>query len=345
MKFVVLGHLIEREDIRKVFPLGRYLPLKLMEGFTFVLPDKKSFQVTSHFKVFDKAEGWIVGLPLTPYQMMNLPKEKVRKKIMEAALFSQRKLGAEILMLGALTAPLTSAGKWLVENPDIKMNITTGNTYTAAISVRAVEKVVDLAEVDLLDKKVAVVGAAGVIGQAIVKYFNRKGVELILVERTKEKLERLKDSLEGDKYRMSIELHSIREADIVVTATCHPDALIRPEFLKKNAVVIDVAEPSDVPSNINEVRPDVISIDGGRVKWENIDIGMNVGTPKNVGFACMTEAMLQALEERREDYIGEVSVHHLEETIEWGKKYGLTLANFTSFNKPIPLEKFKKVLK
>jgi len=345
MKFVILGHLIGRDDIRKVFPLGRYLPLKLMEGFAFVLPDKKSFQVMSHFNPFGKAEGWIVGLALTPYQMMNSSKEKVRKKILEAALFSQNKLGADILMLGALTAPLTSAGNWLINNPDIKMNITTGNTYTAAISIRAVEKAVSLSGVNLFNKKLAVIGAAGVIGQAIVKYFNQKGIDLILIERTEEKLERLKKCLEGDRYKMSVDIHSIKEADIVVTATCHPDALVRPEFLKKNAIVIDVAEPSDVPSNINEVRPDVIAIDGGRVKWENIDVGMDVGTPKNVGFACMTEVILQTLEERKENYTGEVSLSHLKETIEWGKKYGLTLADFTSFNKSIPSEKFKKVQK
>jgi predicted amino acid dehydrogenase len=311
MKFVILGHLIQREDIRKVFPLGRYLPLKLMEKFVSVLPDKKSFKVTSRFKPFGKAEGWVVGLALSPYQMMTLPKEKIRKKILEAVLFSQEKLGAEVLMLGALTAPLTSAGKWLTENPNIKMNITTGNTYTAAISVEAVKKVAELSEINLLNKKIAVVGAAGVIGQAISKYFNQEGVELILVERTEEKLERLKKSLEDKKYKMSINIRDIKEADIVVTATCHPDALIRPEFLKENAIVIDVAEPSDVPSNINEVRPDVIAIDGGRVKWENINVGMDVGTPKGVGFACMTEVILQALEERRENYIGEVSLSHL----------------------------------
>lgn len=343
MKFVILGHLMKKEDLRIFFPLGRYLPLKLMEGFVAMLPNKRSFQVASHFKVFDKAEGWVVGVALTPQQMMTLPKEKIRKKILEAVLFSQEKLGAELLMLGALTAPLTSAGKWLVENPKVKLNITTGNTYTAAIAIQAAEKAAELAELDLSKIKMAIVGAAGVIGEAITKYFNQKNVDLILVERSKEKFERLKPSLIGQNYKLTCNLDRIIEADLVITATSHPEALIRPEFLKEKAIVVDVAEPSDVPSNIESIRPDVICIDGGRVKWENIDCGMDLGTPKNVGFACMTEVIMQALEERRENYIGSVDLNHMQETIEWGKKYGLTLADFTCFNKPIPLEKFKRI--
>lgn len=345
MKFVILGHLMQREDLRRFFPSGKYLPLKLMEEFTTLLPDTKSFQTAAHFKVFDKAEGWIVGLALTPQQMMTMPKEKVRKKILAATLFAQEKLGADLLMLGALTSPLTSAGIWLTEHPKVKLNITTGNTYTAAISIQAAEKAAKLANLDLSKIKMAIVGAAGVIGEAITKYFNQKNIDLILVERTEEKFDRLKISLRGKNYKLTTNLADIWEADIVITATSHPAALIRPEFLKEKAIVIDVAEPSDVPSNIEEIRPDVICVDGGRVKWENIDVNFDFGTPKNVGFACMTEAILQSLEERRENYVGSIDLNHMVETIAWGKKYGLTLADFTCFNKPIPLEKFSQLIK
>jgi len=343
MKFVILGHLMKREDLRVFSPLGRYLPLRLIERFTAFLPAKKSFQIMSHFNVFDRTEGWLLGIALTPQQMMTFSKEKVRKKILEAVLFSQDKLGAELLMLGALTAPLTSAGKWLTENPKVKLNITTGNTYTAAISIEAAEKAIDLAGLDFSKIKIAIIGAAGVIGEAITKYFNQKGAKLLLIERMPEKFERLKPFLIGDNYKLTCDIKEIMNAGIIVTATSHPDVLINPELLKEKAIVIDVTEPSDLPSNIAQVRPDVIAIDGGRVKWENINIGMDLGVPKKVGFACMTEAFLQALEERRENYTGSVDLEHLKETQQWAKKWGFSLADFTCFNKQIPLEKFKKV--
>ena len=304
---------MKREDLKRFFPLGRYLPIQLMESFTAFLPARKSFAIISHFQIFNKAEGWMVGLALTPQQMITLPKEKVRNKILGAVLFSQEKLGAELLMLGAYTSPLTSAGLWITENPRVKLNVTNGNTYTAAISIETTERAVEWAGLNLSEIKMAIVGAAGAIGEVITKYFNRKGVNLILVERTEEKFERLEPYLTGQHYKLTCNLAEIIHADLVVTVTSHPAALIRPEFLKENAIVVDVAEPPDVPSNIGEVRPDVICIDGGRVKMGGIDLGVDLGAPKDVGFACMAEVILQALEEKRENYVGSVDLNHLKE--------------------------------
>jgi len=252
-------------------------------------------------------------------------------------------LKCNLVMLGALTAPITSAGLWLREQPEVKLAITTGNTYTAAITIQAAEKAMELAGLDEKNLNLAVVGSAGVIGEAVVKHFNEKGVHLILVERNMEKFERLKPSLKGNNYELTDDIKNIIKADVVITATSHPEALITGDMLKKNAIVVDVAEPSDVVANINEVRPDVICIDGGRVRWDKVGLGADLGLPKNIGFACMTEGMLQSLEEDKNDYIGSVKMEHLQETIQWAEKWGFGLADFTSFNKPIDLEKFKRI--
>jgi len=343
MKFVILGHFISGKDLKKAFPFGKYLPLIILEIITSLVPAKKSFRVVSHFNVFEKAEGWMIGLAMTPRQMMFLPKNLVRGKILQAVLFAQEKLGAEVLMLGALTSPLTSAGKWLTENPKVKIKITTGNTYTAAATIEAAEKALALANLDLSKIKLAIVGAAGVIGQALTKYFNQKGINLILVERSPEKFERLKPFLTGNNFKLTCDIKNIIEADIVITATSHPEAAIKPDFLKKNAIVVDVAEPPDLPKNINQVRPDVIAIDGGRILWKKVDLGMDINLPKNTGFACMTEVILQALEQCQENFVGSVDMGHLQRTKAWAEKWGFKLANFTSFNKIVPLEKFNNL--
>lgn len=343
MKFVILGHLMEEKDLQRIFPLGKYLPLRVIEGLASLVPAKKSFKKASHFHIFDKAEGWMLGLFLTPQQMIGLPKQKVRKKILEAVLFAQNELKAGLLMLGALTSPLTSAGVWLTEQPGIKLNITNGNTYTAAISIEATEKASQLAGFDFSKIKMAIVGATGAIGEPITRYFNQKGVDLILVARSQEKFERLRPQLQGSDYRFTSNLNEIAEADLIVTATSHPTAIIGPDVLKKNAIVIDVAEPPDVLPSVPKTRPDVTCVDGGRVKMEGVDLGMNLGLPQGTGFACMAEVILQALEQRKENYVGSVDMNHLQETKQWAKKWGFELAPFTCFNKPIPLEKFKKI--
>ncbi len=341
MKVAILGHFLTEKQLKENFPGGKYLPVCLIKFIISLFP--KKFRLVSNFDILGKAQGCVVLVLLTSKQMMNSPKEKVRKIILDSILYCQNELKCNLVMLGALTAPITSAGLWLREQPEVKLAITTGNTYTAAITIQAAEKAMELAGLDEKNLNLAVVGSAGVIGEAVVKHFNEKGVHLILVERNMEKFERLKPSLKGNNYELTDDIKNIIKADVVITATSHPEALITGDMLKKNAIVVDVAEPSDVVANINEVRPDVICIDGGRVRWDKVGLGADLGLPKNVGFACMTEGMLQSLEEDKNDYIGSVKMEHLQETIQWAEKWGFGLADFTSFNKPIDLEKFKRI--
>ena len=332
---------MEYNDFKRVFPFGKYLPAKFLGFLATLLPAKKSFKAVTHIKVRDKAEGWIVGIALVPQQIMGLPREKVRQRILAAVRYSQNVLGTDVLMLGTLTSSLTSAGKWLLEQPGIKISITTGNTYTAAITINAVDKIIEYAKFDPANTTLGIVGATGVIGEAVSKHFNNYFKKLVLVGRNKEKLRALSDSIKGNNVKVTDNIDSLIEADIIVTTTSHPEAIIKPDYLKKYAIILDIAEPPDVPKNLIEIRPDVVVIEGGRVKWPDIDLKFNVGLPKGIGFACMTEVIMQALEKKKENHIGSVDPAFLKETIDWGEKYGWTLADFTYQNKPISLERLK----
>jgi predicted amino acid dehydrogenase len=341
MKVAILGHLLTRKEYRYLFPYARWLPLPLIEWFISIVPDNKKFMPVSRFSIFDKAEGYVVGIAITSHNVMNWPKEKVRKIISDACLYAQNELKCDLVMLGALTAPATAAGLWLREQPELKIKITTGNTYTAAIAIEGADKAMELAQLEKDKIKMAIVGAAGVIGEAVAKHYSQEGFNLILIEREVSRFKDLESCLVKGKYVLSDKVSDIINADIIITATSHPEALIVPEYLKKNAIIIDVAEPSDVVEDIEERRPDVISIDAGRVKWEHVDIKYNLGLPKHVGFACITEGMMQALENDYHDYIGSVDMEHLKRTMAWGRKWDFPLADFTCFNKLIPLNKFK----
>ncbi len=343
MRVLILGHLLGLKDLKEIFPFGKTLykfslGRKIMKWALLL----KDFSVLSHFDVLGETDGYFVAVRLTAKQMMELPKEEVRKKIYNAILYSQNELNCDVVMLGALTAPLTSAGAWLREQPGLTISITNGNTYTVAIAIKSTEKAIELAGLDVSSIAIAIVGSAGVIGEGIVKYFNDKNVRLLLVERSLDRFDRLKKQLKGNNYTLTENIADIVQADVVITATSHPETLITSEMLKKDAIVVDVAEPPDVAPEIEKKRPDVICIDGGRVDWEKIDLKTNFGLPKKIGFACMTEGLMQALENRKGDYIGSVTQEHLEETMKWGEKWNFPPAKFTSFNKPLDLERFKK---
>lgn len=344
MRVLILGHLLGLKDLKEIFPAGNLLykfsiGRKIMEWALTL----KDFSVLSKFDVLGKTDGYFVAVRLTAKQMMSLPKEQVRQKILKAILYAQNKLDCDVVMLGALTAPLTSAGSWLLEQPGLTINVTNGNTYTVAIAIIVAEKSIDLAGLDISKIKIAIVGSAGVIGEGISKYFNDKNVNLILVERSLDRFERLSPQLHGENYVLTENISDIINADVVITATSHPDTLIDPDILKKNVIVVDVAEPPDVSSKVEKTRPDVICVDGGRVDWENVDLGTNFGLPKKIGFACMTEGLMQALENKKGDYVGSVTQEHLKETMEWGKKWNFPPASFTSFNKPLDLVRFERM--
>ncbi|MDD2756668.1 MAG: hypothetical protein PHS80_14235, partial [Methanothrix sp.] len=244
MRVLILGHLLGLKDLKEIFPCGKFLyKFSLGRKFMEWALTLKDFSVLSKFDVLGETDGYFVAVRLTAKQMMEKPKEVVRKKILNAILYSQEELGCDVVMLGALTAPLTSAGAWLREQPELTISITNGNTYTVAIAIKATEKALRLAGLDISNIRIAIVGSAGVIGEGVVRYFNDKGANLILVERSLDRFERLKPYLKGDNYCLTENIADIIDADVVITATSHPDTLIGSELLKKNAIVVDVAEP------------------------------------------------------------------------------------------------------
>jgi len=340
-KLVILAHFIDDRSVYRAIPILKYLPFSLVEKIFWYLPARWSYVVASHFDIIGQAEAYIVGIALTPKQMNSPRKDIVRKKILAATLYAQNKLGCDFLMLGGLTAPATSAGLFLTEHAQVKLNVTTGNAYTAAITLHSVYKAVEMAKLNLSELTVAVIGATGTIGEAVSRVLEDQVKDLILVGIDQEKLNRLNSKMLKDNHITTKNLGEIAKADIVVTATSHPDALIDPKILKRKSIVIDVAEPSDMPKDFELQRPDVINIDGGRVKWPNVDPGPILGITKNVGFACITEGLMQTLEDDRQHHVGSIDLDYLKKTEEWGKKYGWGVADFTSFDKPVPLSKFE----
>lgn len=107
------------------------------------------------------AEGWLIGIPLTPTQLMKLnPRDK-------AALLSEcvkvaQDLGVDILGLGAFTSIISRGGTTL---SDCGLNITTGNSLTAMSASESIRQLADRYAKDLYAGPLGIVGAAGSVGQ------------------------------------------------------------------------------------------------------------------------------------------------------------------------------------
>jgi len=345
-KFAFLIHPRDISDVTRRWEIARFIPAQLIEMMFKRLSGRFSFTICSHFKVtkFNKEiEGYILGVTLTAQQMMNLPFKNVRQKILDTILFAQNKLGTEIIGLGSLITSVTEGGKWLIDQPQINLVVTHGDTYGVAVAEEGIEKILNLCNFNPMKTKIAIVGAFGLIGREISKFLAKKGFSLILIEKTEEKVNLIKEklreiNLENKIFLASTNLKDIFPADLVITTTSHPSALLKSEHLKTGAIIYDIAQPMNVSPELIKERPDIIKIDGAYVDINGIDLRFNMGPPKGTTFACLVETMMMALEGDKNHHVGEIDSSFVEKTKKWAKKYGFCHAPFTSFGKIVSLK-------
>ncbi len=314
MRFATIGHFLDKNEVNQ-------FPESWIHGDLIVSPELNIYGT----------KGYITGLTLTARQMMDLPRELVRKHILDAAVFLQNEFGVDIIQLGALTTSVTEGGMWVVKQKEYKGFVNHGDSYTAAVTCQAVLKALQFFDRRSSDQVVAVVGAYGVIGEAVSKILVPSFHHAILIGRRKEKFKELENCLTGD-FETTVEMKT-KEADIVVTATSHPDALLQSEHLAKDVIVVDVSQPPNLSLRVCEQRPDVHRIDGGLVDFP-VQIVIP-GMPPGKNFACIAEVIMQAMENERINHVGSIDLSHLRKTEQWAEKYGFIFKELTNFGNRI----------
>lgn len=314
--FTTLGHLMKEKD-------SHVIPKDWIHGEWIYSP-----QTDLH-----GAKGQISGLNITAKQLIEQPLEDVREKILDLVVFLQDNFNVNLVQLGGLTTSVTSGGEWFIGKEKYRGFINHGDSYTAAATCKAVFRILELLKKHPSNLTVAIVGAYGIIGEAVSKMLVPKFKHSILVGRRENKLLELKKKLKGE-VETTTEL-KIQDADIVITATNHPSALLYPHHLKKNAVVVDVSQPPNLSYEVCQQRPDVIRVDGGFVELPN-DYDFQIpGIPKGKIFSCVAEVIMQALENERRNHVGAIILSHLQKTEKWAEKYGFILKELTNFGKPL----------
>jgi predicted amino acid dehydrogenase len=244
---------------------------------------------------FNKTSGYLFGIKKTAKDIITKPREEIRNQILEAALHLQNNYDVELVQLGALTTSVTEGGKWLSDQLKYRGFVNHGDTYTAAVACNVVHKMIE---------------------KFTIKPNESTGRKL------------------SDKVTLSTDLKT-NTADVVITATNHPSALIKSAHLKKGAIIVDVAQPSNVSYDLCNERTDIVRLDGGYVSIPQefkVDIP---GYPPGKIFSCISEVIMQALENDRSNHVGSIDMKYLEQTENWAKKYGFLLKELTNFGKVI----------
>ena len=282
-----------------------------------------------------ETQGWFIGCPLTPDMMLNrLPLDEVYARIARCTQIAGD-LGAELIGLGAFTSVVGDGGLSIAAQSPIA--VTTGNSYTVATAIEGTLTACELLGVDISDATLAVVGATGSIGKTCARVLARSFKHTILVGRDEQRTREIASEIPGAIGTTDVSL--IKAADAVVTVTSAGADIILPEHLKPGAIVCDVARPRDVSVRVAKERQDVLVIEGGVVRVPgNVNFNFDFGFPDHTAYACMSETMILALENRPEPYtLGkEVTVEQVDEMTILAKKHGFELAGFRSFEKAVP---------
>lgn len=312
------------------------------------MPSFKCSEVTGLKSITDKEEaGYLIYCSLLPEQMISLDQKFVLQKVINGGKIAQE-LGAEILGLGAYAAQIGRKG--VAVKKALSIPVTTGTHYTISVALESTLQAAKEAGIILKDAKASVIGATGGIGKICAQFLSEIVAELTLVARNKNALERFASSLKGNskaQIRISDDLlNTIKDSDICIMSTTTPEPLIDIEDLTSGTVVCDISRPRNVSMKKGVFRDDVLVIDGGIVRPPgNVRFNFYFGLPEGLGYACMAETMILALEQRHEDYSlgGDVSLEKVKEIAALGKKHGFKLGELRSFDVIVPHQTLHKV--
>src|SRR5690606_17293168 len=194
--------------------------------------------------------------------------------LVDAAEFA-RKLGVQILCLGAFTKVVGDAGVTVARQASLP--VTTGNSYSASGALWAAHEAIrrlGIAETDekgRLRGKAMVVGATGSIGSVCARLLALATDELWLVSPESAKLLALKREIEAESPRATIRVaarpdEALPDMDMIVTATSAAGQKVLDVMaLKPGCVITDVARPLDLSAEDVAKRPDVLVVESGEI--------------------------------------------------------------------------------
>jgi fatty aldehyde-generating acyl-ACP reductase len=329
-----------RRDVARKFPTLGKLPEWLIDFLCLFFPPVFISEIrgVQSAATGRGLQGWFIACPLTPKRMTTLPPHVVYRKIVQTGRLAER-LGANILGLGAFTSVVGDGGKTIAQQ--LQIPVTTGDSYTVAIAVRAIRQAAALMSLPVDQATVAVVGATGAIGSVCAQMMAAEAGALLLLGRNRDRLEQIAGMVRATGARqveVATEIERLAQAHLVITVTNAIDTVIEAQHLRHGAIVCDVARPRDVSRLVVQKRQDVLVIEGGMVEVPGpVNFGFDFGFPPKMAYACMAETMALALDQNYVSFTLGKSIKLSQvvtiDTI--AARHGFKLGGFRSFERAV----------
>jgi acetylornithine/succinyldiaminopimelate/putrescine aminotransferase/predicted amino acid dehydrogenase len=254
------------------------------------------------------------------------------RHLIDGALGVAASLGCQLTALGQYTSILTRNGKSISPS---EMAIASGNSYTVALTLQAIQQAIEELGLDSAGCTLAVIGGVGNIGQICAKLlapgFQRT---LIVSGKRPRSMARAAELVHSLPRAKLVEIDECRGAEVMLCAVSSPEPILQPAMLDSTRVLCDVSVPSAIDYKLVSELPSIRFVTGGLAKLpggEDLDIA---GFPLPVGqtFGCMAEALLLGLAGHwTREFTGSVTEAKIEVLEALGLQYGFGLAASKEF--------------
>jgi acetylornithine/succinyldiaminopimelate/putrescine aminotransferase/predicted amino acid dehydrogenase len=332
-----LFHMIDADNLVTIEPDAARLTFEERERFLRHFAPRANPMVMNSFDVQSttgaKVRFYAIALPFTSRQMKQWLDDadffRVRHSI-DKAIKVARFIGCDVIAMGQYTSIVTRNATTL-DLPHV--GLTTGNSYTIALALEAIERAVRDRGLDPADATLAVVGASGNIGQTCAEILAPRFRQTILLGSKKpsalRRLAALQERL--PRARVEAEPTALRAADVVLAAANAPAPFLTADMFGPAAVVCDLSVPAAVRPEVKDLRPDVLVIGGGIARLPFGEDHGIVGLPLPPGqvYGCMAETMLLGLEGVRDaTFTGMLPTEHVYKLSAMAKRHGFGLAEY-----------------
>ena len=332
--FAFIVHARDIQDILRTYPELSAFP----EEEAYVRFSRHRVHVGSRITAKlngSQLRGELIGVPFVPTVSIRDQLRDVRKSLVHVLDYCTAR-NTRIVGLGALLPSMTQYGQALAESSD-SVGITTGHSFTGWAIARHVEEI----ERTIGRQSVAIVGAAGSTGRAaILALGNRRSpLRRLTVVDLPERLPILRKMtpLPAEDVVITGDLKGIRECSLVICVTNAKRAIIEPEFLGKDCIVIDDAQPENISVAATRKRPDVVVIKC-LAKIPGLQLPFDFGffqqprEHEEIAFTCLAEVIALAASRHSGHFTLGVPTNEMINHI--GKvatELGITIAPFHSF--------------
>jgi fatty aldehyde-generating acyl-ACP reductase len=241
-----------------------------------------------------------------------------------------RSLECSLVSLGQYTSILMRNGSSLADVTDL--GVTSGNSYTVALALEAIERLLMDRGSDARQLTLAVVGAGGNIGRTCAALLAPRFAQTLLVgsdqTQSRLRLERLARRFPRARVATSSDLP---QAQVIISAINGVNAPLGPQQFGPDAIVCDISVPPSVQASTTLIRPDVTVFKGGLARLPQGEDLQIASFPLPVGqcFGCLAEGLLLGLAGVRDhSFTGSVTPAKVERMAALAKQHGFELVDY-----------------